>query len=62
MLSEFTDQTPMPFGKYQGKAMINVPDVYLLWLFNEGCAHAGVRKYITDNLESIKKGASKSKR
>lgn len=52
---EMTDNTPMSFGKYMGKAMANVPAKYLLWLFNDGCTHAGVRKYIIDNLDAIKK-------
>lgn len=47
----------MPFGKYQGKAMINVPAKYLLWLFNNGCDHIGVKQYINDNLEVLKKEA-----
>lgn len=28
------DQTPMPFGKYKDTPMANVPDSYLLWLYN----------------------------
>ncbi len=56
VIKEFTDNTPMPFGKYQGKAMIEVPAQYLLWLFNQGCNDNGVRKYIIDNLDALKKG------
>ena len=29
-----TDQDLMPFGKYKGTEMANVPDIYLLWLYN----------------------------
>lgn len=47
----------MPFGKYQGKAMANVPAQYLIWLYNQGCNHPGVKKYILDNLEILKKEA-----
>jgi uncharacterized protein (DUF3820 family) len=56
---EFTDNTPMPFGKYMGKAMVNVPAIYLLWLYNEGCSHDGVRKYIINNLDAIKTEVSR---
>jgi uncharacterized protein (DUF3820 family) len=28
------DEDPMPFGKYKGTKMANVPDSYLLWLYN----------------------------
>ncbi len=49
----------MPFGKYMGKAMINIPAKYLIWLFDNNCSHAGVKRYITNNLEILKKEASK---
>lgn len=52
----------MPFGKYRGKAMVNVPAFYLLWLYNNGCAHEGVRKYINDNLDALNKEAGRVKR
>ena len=29
-----TDQDPMPFGIHKGKAMANVPDSYLFWIYN----------------------------
>lgn len=28
--------TPMPFGKYQGRALIDVPEPYLLWFAGKG--------------------------
>lgn len=52
----------MPFGKYVGKPMINVPAKYLLWLFDNGCSHDGVRKYITANLDVLRKEAGLLKR
>lgn len=55
----FTDKTPMPFGKYKGTAMANVPAPYLLWLHNAGCDHDGVRGYINDNLEVLLKENAK---
>lgn len=33
--SRLRDTDPMPFGKYQGTAMANVPDSYLLWLYRK---------------------------
>jgi uncharacterized protein (DUF3820 family) len=56
-----TDSIPMPFGKYAGKPMIDVPAKYLLWLFNEGCSHDGVRKYLLDNLDALKKEAGEKR-
>lgn len=55
MPNKLTDNSPMPFGKYQGKPMIEVPAHYLLWLFNQGCDHPLVKEYINNNLDVIKK-------
>ena len=27
---------PMPFGKYQGRTLIDLPEEYLLWFANKG--------------------------
>jgi len=55
---EFNDNSIMPFGKYKGKAMVNVPAVYLVCLYDQGCTHDDVRKYIATNLDVLKKEAS----
>lgn len=47
----------MPFGKYQGKAMANVPAKYLLYLYNDGCSHQEVKAYIISNLRLLEKEA-----
>jgi len=54
-----TDTDLMPFGKYKDKAMANVPAKYLLWLWDEGVTHPGVRKYINDNLDALQKEVGK---
>uniref|UniRef100_A0A6M3LLS0 Putative quorum-sensing-regulated virulence factor n=1 Tax=viral metagenome TaxID=1070528 RepID=A0A6M3LLS0_9ZZZZ len=48
------DDSPMPFGKYKGDKMINVPASYLLWLYNENKCNKNVRDYIEDNLDVLK--------
>jgi uncharacterized protein (DUF3820 family) len=53
------DTDPMPFGKYKGRAMVNVPGPYLYWLLKNGCDHVAVRKYILINEEAILKEISK---
>lgn len=58
---EITDNSEMPFGKYKGKKMINVPAPYLLWLYNNSCTHQGVKKYIIDNLLVLKKEAGETR-
>ncbi|ADU70133.1 DUF3820 family protein [Pantoea sp. At-9b] len=33
--------TPMPFGKYQGRVLIDLPEEYLLWFARSGEFPAG---------------------
>lgn len=44
-----SDQDIMPFGKYKGEKMENVPASYLLWLRDQGVRDPGVRSYIEEN-------------
>jgi len=48
------DENPMPFGKYKGEKMANVPATYLMWLYDENKCNKEVRDYIEDNLEVLK--------
>ena len=48
------DDDKMPFGKYQGEKMANVPSEYLLWLYENGKCYGPVKDYIIENLETIK--------
>jgi uncharacterized protein (DUF3820 family) len=48
------DESIMPFGKYKGEKMANVPPDYLLWLYDNGKCYGDVRKYIADNLDVLK--------
>lgn len=57
LTTPFNDNTPTPFGRHKGTAVANVPATYLLWLFNEGCTHEGVKQYINDNLAALNKEA-----
>ena len=52
-----TDTDLMPFGKYKGTPMEDVPASYLLWLWNENVQHPGVRKYIIDSFSALEKDA-----
>lgn len=56
----------MPFGKFMGTPMINVPAKYLLALYDLGCDKgrnaAEVKKYITNNLAGLRKEAGLVKR
>lgn len=51
-----TDSGLMPFGKFAGKHMIDIPGTYLIYIFDRGwVTHAGVKKYIIDNMDALKK-------
>ena len=60
-----TDNDLMPWGKYKGKKMINVPASYLLWLWDEwglqksGELHRQLREYVRDNLQALRKEIKK---
>lgn len=54
-----TDESLMPWGKWKGTKMANVPADYLLWLHKEGKYNASVKAYILENLELLKKEANK---
>ena len=55
-----TDSSLMPWGKYKGEKMINIPADYLLWLLDNNKCAGEVRAYIVDNkdvlLKEIKQG------
>lgn len=55
-MAKLTDKDPMPWGKYKGQAMINVPASYLMWLWDEGKCSGDVKEYIERNLDAIKQG------
>lgn len=56
MAKKFDDNSLMPFGKYKGYNMINVPADYLLWLWENNKCYGEVKEYIEDNLDFIRKG------
>lgn len=48
------DESLMPFGKYKGIKMANVPASYLIWLYDNGKCLGGVGKYIKENMDVLK--------
>lgn len=53
-----TDTDPMPFGKYKGTRMQDVPASYLHWLWTnvmKNDKQSPVATYIRRNLEALKK-------
>ncbi len=57
-MQELTDLSPMPFGKFKGKPMQDVPASYLHYLWQNGLAadkQSNVADYIRRNLTALKK-------
>ncbi|WP_372776487.1 putative quorum-sensing-regulated virulence factor [Mangrovibacterium sp.] len=52
-MQKLNDNSPMPFGIHKGKAMANVPDNYLIWLYKEGKCKGAVKAYIEDNADVL---------
>lgn len=48
------DNSPMPWGKYKGEKMANVPASYLMWLYDNNKCNAEVQAYINDNMDALK--------
>jgi uncharacterized protein (DUF3820 family) len=54
MLENFTDETLMPWGKFQGEKMANVPAWYLIWLYEHQKCAGKLEEYIKDNLDVLR--------
>ena len=50
-----TDRSQMPFGKYRGRNMANVPSHYLLWIYEQEWIEKwpNVMQYIEDNSDVL---------
>ena len=44
-------RTPMPFGKYQGKMIIDLPEAYLLWFQRKAFPEGEIGKLLQLALE-----------
>lgn len=51
----------MPWGKYAGKQMADVPADYLIWLFENGKCHNDVKRYIEENMDVLKAQAERER-
>lgn len=56
-----TDDSIMPWGKYQGKRMAEIPDHYLLWLYENQYCSGDVKIYIAQNLDAIRSNIARQK-
>lgn len=48
-----TDSSLMPFGRYKGQKLANVPPDYLIWLYDNNKCNGELKQYIFDNLEVL---------
>lgn len=57
------DNYIIPYGKYRGKKIANVPASYLIWAFESGNCSFQVGYYVQENmdvlLEEVKRGKAK---
>lgn len=51
---KLNDESLMPFGKYKGEKMANVPASYLMWIYDNNKCNAEVKEYINDNMDVLK--------
>jgi uncharacterized protein (DUF3820 family) len=56
------DNSKMPFGKYQGKQLANVPPEYLVWLYENANVYGELKDYIKDNMDVLKFEIEQSKK
>jgi uncharacterized protein (DUF3820 family) len=62
---KMTDTSLMPWGKYKGKRLIDIPAGYFIWLWDDwgiqksGELHRGLREYISNNLQALRQEVKK---
>lgn len=49
----------MQFGKYKGKTFAEVPDSYLIWLYDNGLNEGDLKTYIEDSVPAIANSINK---
>ena len=54
MNDKLQDDDPMPFGKYKGVPMMDVPVSYLHWFWHNSNKQGEVCMYIKENLSGLK--------
>ena len=55
------DDDLMPWGKYKGKKMQDVPADYLLYMYENNKCDSDVKEYIEDCIDILKKEVKESK-
>lgn len=59
----FNDNTLMPFGKYKGQKLANVPSEYLLYIYDQEWLNEGALKtYIKENKLTLEREVKLNKK
>ena len=53
-MEELEDDSLMPWGKYKGECMIDVPAYYLIWLYDNNKCSGPVKNYIEDCIDALR--------
>jgi hypothetical protein len=56
-MPELTDNDKMPFGKYKGKSLIEVPASYLIYCYENYNLREALKNYIKNNMDVLKQQA-----
>ena len=51
----FDDNSKMPFGKYEGYKLANVPPEYFIYILDKGYCFGALKEYIEKNKETLEK-------
>jgi len=55
-----TDESPMPWGKYKGDKLVNVPASYLIWCYDNNKCSCDVKAYIKENYDVLNEEVSRA--
>ena len=61
-MAELSDDSLMPFGRFKGQKMKDVPAWYLLHIYHEGLQSGNVRDYIEDCRDALEIDIKKESR
>ena len=62
-IAALTDKDPMPWGKYKGDLMEDVPADYLLYLYDGNGIHdPRVNRYVLENITTLRMQAENDKK
>lgn len=54
-MEKITDSSLMPYGKYKGKKMANIPASYLLWMYRNDKLFKALEVYVEENMDALEK-------